>query len=83
MINLNTSKTLNIVLPNTNKALNEVVKSITPQELETLSKGRDLKSIVSTLLQQSANDSSGDKKLLFRFLCYNLRLFYIKERYAY
>lgn len=64
MINLNTSKTLNIVLPNTNKALNEVVKSITPQELETLSKGRDLKSIVSTLLQQSANDSSGDKKLL-------------------
>ncbi len=33
MINLNTSKTLNIVLPNTNKALNEVVKSITPQEL--------------------------------------------------
>ena len=64
MINLNTSKTLNIVLPNTNKALNEVLKSITPQELETLSKGRDLKSIVSTLLQQSANDSSGDKKLL-------------------
>ena len=45
MINLNTSKTLNIVLPNTNKALNEVVKSITPQELETLSKGRDLKSL--------------------------------------
>jgi len=64
MINLNTSKTLNIVLPNTNKALNEVLKSITPQELETLSKGRDLKSIISTLLQQSANDSSGDKKLL-------------------
>jgi len=64
MINLNTSKTLNIVLPNTNKALNEVLKSITSQELETLSKGRDLKSIVSTLLQQSANDSSGDKKLL-------------------
>jgi hypothetical protein len=64
MINLNTSKTLNIVLPNTNKALNEVVKSITHQEFETLSKGRDLKSIVNTLLEQSANDSSGDKKLL-------------------
>jgi len=64
MINLNTSQALNIILPNTNKALNEVLKSITPQEFETLSKGRDLKSIVSTLLQQSANDSSGDKKLL-------------------
>lgn len=64
MINFNTSKTLNIILPNTNKALNEVLKSITPKELENLSKGRDLKSIVSTLLQHSASDSSGDKKLL-------------------
>ncbi|MDF1883929.1 flagellar hook-length control protein FliK [Sulfurimonas sp. SAG-AH-194-C21] len=64
MINFNTSKSLNIILPNTNKALSEVLKSVTPKELETLSKGRDLKSIVSTLLQQSAKDSSGDKKLL-------------------
>ncbi len=64
MINFNTSKTLNIILPNTNKALNEVLKSITPKELESLSKGRDLKSIVDTLLKQSASDSSGDKKLL-------------------
>ena len=64
MINFNTSKTLNIILPNTNKALNEVLKSITPKELENPSKGRDLKSIVSTLLQHSASDSSGDKKLL-------------------
>ncbi len=64
MINFNTSKTLNIILPNTNKVLNEVLKSITPKELENLSKGRDLKSIVSTLLQHRASDSSGDKKLL-------------------
>ncbi|MDF1877571.1 flagellar hook-length control protein FliK [Sulfurimonas sp. SAG-AH-194-L11] len=64
MINFNTSKSLNIVLANTNKALSEVLKSITPKELETLSKGKDLKSIVSTLLEQSTKDSSGDKKLL-------------------
>ncbi|MDQ7067919.1 MAG: flagellar hook-length control protein FliK [Sulfurimonas sp.] len=64
MINVNTAKTLNIILPNTNKALSEVLKSITPKELETLSQAKDLKSIINGLLQQKVNDSSGDAKLL-------------------
>ena len=64
MVNFNTFKSLNITLANTNKALGEVLKSITPKELESISQGKDLKSIISTLLQQSTTDSSGDKKLL-------------------
>lgn len=64
MINFNTSKTLNIILPNTNKALSEVLKSITPKELETLTKGKDLKSIINGLLQGSTSDKSSNKQLL-------------------
>ncbi len=64
MINFNTSKTLNIFLPNTNTALSEVLKSITPKELETLTKGKDLKSIINGLLQGSTSDKSSNKQLL-------------------
>lgn len=64
MITLNTSKTLNIALKNTNLALAKVLESVSPKELETLSKGKDLRSIVDTLLQRTAQDSSTDKTLL-------------------
>lgn len=64
MINFNTSKTLNIILPNTNKALSEVLKSITPKELESLTKGKNLKSIINGLLQGNTSYKSSDKQLL-------------------
>lgn len=64
MINVNTNKTLNIILPNTNKALKEVLQSASPKELETLSTGKDLKSILNTLLKESSQNSAGDKTLL-------------------
>lgn len=64
MITLSTSKTLNITLKNTNLALAKVLDSVSPKELETLSKGKDLRSIVDTLLQRSTQDSSTDKTLL-------------------
>jgi len=64
MININTNKTLNIILPNTNKALKEVLQSASPTELEKLSTGKDLKSILNTLLKDSSQNSPGDKTLL-------------------
>jgi len=64
MISINTDKKLNIILPNTNKALKEVLKDATPQELDVITKGKDLKSIIGSLLKESAQNSSADKTLL-------------------
>ena len=64
MISLNAHKTLNIILANTNKALSEVLKSVSPQELETLTKSKDLNSIVEGLLKRSLQNPSQDKTLL-------------------
>ena len=64
MISINTDKKLNIILPNTNKALKKVLKDATPQELEVITKGKDLKSIIGSLLKESAQNSSADKTLL-------------------
>ena len=68
MINIVTNKQLDIILTNTNKALAETIKSASPLELESISQNiaqsKDLKSIIGTLLKQSATDSSSDKALL-------------------
>ena len=64
MININANKTLNIILPNTNKALKEVLESSSPKELQALSSGKDLKSIVNDILSQTSKNSSQDKMLL-------------------
>lgn len=64
MINRVSSHTRSLVTPNTNKALALVLQDISPQELERLSQGKDLKSILNTLLKQSANDASQDQLLL-------------------
>ena len=64
MINTVSSQTLSIMSPNTNKALELILKDVTPKELETLSQGKDLKSLLNTLLKQSSNDASQNKLLL-------------------
>ena len=64
MINVDTKQTLSIILPNTNKALEEVIKKATPKELQTLTQGKDLKSLVNNLLKQSLDVPSQNKTLL-------------------
>ena len=64
MISINTDKKLNIILPNTNKALKKVLKDASPKELEVITKGKDLKSIIGSLLKESSQNSSADKTLL-------------------
>jgi len=64
MISINTDKKLNIILPNTNKALKKVLKDATPKELDVITKGKDLKSIIGSLLKESSQNSSADKTLL-------------------
>ncbi len=64
MINTVGSKKIDIILPNMNKALKEVLKDATPKQLETLSSGKDLRSIMDGILKQSSLDNSNDKVLL-------------------
>lgn len=64
MISLDVQKQLNIILPNTNKALKEVIKDATSKELLNLSQDKDLKSIMNSLLKQTRESSSSDKTLL-------------------
>ncbi|MCD4668474.1 MAG: flagellar hook-length control protein FliK [Sulfurimonas sp.] len=64
MINISSYKQLDIILPNTNKALAKVLGNATPKELEIISNGKDLKSVMNTILKQSGDSSSSDKALL-------------------
>jgi len=64
MINLDLQKQLNIILPNTNRALKEVIKDATSEELLNISQNKDLKSIMNSLLKKTRQGSSADKTLL-------------------
>ena len=64
MINISTSSKLGIILPNTNKALAQVLSNATQQELEVISQGKDLKSVMNTILKQSGDSTSSTKELL-------------------
>ena len=63
MINISTSKHLDIVTPSTNRALAHVLKNASPAELEIINNSKDLKSIMSSILKGSSASSS-DKELL-------------------
>ncbi len=64
MINLSTSKQLDVLMPNTNKALALVIEQASTTELASISKDKDLKSILNSLLKESAQSSQNDKTLL-------------------
>lgn len=64
MVNVSLNKQLGIILPNTNRALATVLKEATPKEMEAVLKEKDLKSILSSLLKESAQSSESDKTLL-------------------
>ncbi|WP_455755889.1 flagellar hook-length control protein FliK [Sulfurimonas sp.] len=64
MINISTAKQLGIILPNTNKALAQVINNATPKELESLTQGKDLKSVMNDILRQSGDLNSSNKELL-------------------
>ena len=64
MIHLNTEARLNILLPNMNKALGEAIKNATPEQLETLKEGKDLKSLLTSVFQDKISSSKSDTVLL-------------------
>lgn len=64
MINISNSKHLDIILPNSNKALSTVLTNATTKELETLTQGKDLKTIMGDILKSSSENSTSNKTLL-------------------
>jgi len=64
MINISSASNLGIIVPSKNKALAEVLTNASQSELETLSQGKGLKSILNTILKQSTDSTSTNKELL-------------------
>ena len=64
MIHSATLKQLQIILPNTNKALAKVLENLSSKDFQTLSKGKDLGSVMQTLLKESAAEPKQNKLLL-------------------
>lgn len=64
MIHLNTEARLNLILPNMNKALGEAIKNATPEQLETLKEGKDIKSLLTSVFQDKTASIKSDQILL-------------------
>jgi hypothetical protein len=64
MIQSATLKQLSIILPNTNKALSQVLNDLGTKETTTLTQSKDLKSIINTLFKESSQNKTQDKALL-------------------
>lgn len=64
MIHLTTDTRLKIILPNTNKALDEAIKSATPEQLSTLKEGKDIKSLITSVFRDKITASKSDQTLI-------------------
>ncbi|MFZ2889506.1 hypothetical protein, partial [Sulfuricurvum sp.] len=64
MIHLNPEARLNILLPNMNKVLGEVISNATPEQLEILKEGKDLKSLLTSIFQDKFSSIKSDTVLL-------------------
>jgi len=61
-------KTLSIIATNTNKALLEVVKNLSPKELSSFTQTKDLSSLLNSLLKESSSQQSSQNKALLQLL---------------
>lgn len=64
MITLTPDAKLTIVLPNTNRALAEAIKNATPEQLDQLKEGKDIKSLLVSVFQDKITASKSDQALL-------------------
>lgn len=64
MIPISTNKPIGILLPGTNKALAAVLKEATPEQLAVLSQPKDIKSVLSELMNDTLGSSRSDKVIL-------------------
>lgn len=64
MIPIPTNKPIGIMLPSTNKALAAVLKDATPEQLAVLSQPKDIKSVLSDLLNDTLGSNRPNKVIL-------------------
>lgn len=64
MITLKPDAKISILMPHQNKALNLALQQATPQQLESLKEGKDLKSVLSSLFQAKLTHTKSDQVLL-------------------
>ncbi|MDP3300368.1 MAG: flagellar hook-length control protein FliK [Sulfuricurvum sp.] len=64
MITLKPDAKISILMPHQNKALNLALQQATPQQLESLKEGKDLKSLLSSLFQAKLTHIKSDQVLL-------------------
>lgn len=64
MINISSASNLGILVPNKNKALAHVLTNATHDELQSITQGKDLKSVMNNILKQSTGSTSINKELL-------------------
>ena len=64
MIKATTHRELSILLNNTNKALEHVIKESAPSALKTVSQSKDLQSIINSVLQEAGKNSASNSALL-------------------
>lgn len=64
MINIPSDARLTIILPNMNKALSEAIKNASPEQLETLKEGKDIKSLLTSVFHDKITASKSDQTLL-------------------
>jgi hypothetical protein len=64
MIQLSSEARLTILLPTMNKALGEALRHATPDQLKTLSEGKDLKSLLNSAFHSALSGSKSNQTLL-------------------
>ena len=64
----NAAKNLDIILPNTNKALALALKNATPEQLQNLTQTKDLSAILNNILKQSSTTNEMQNRALLELL---------------
>jgi len=64
MINLSVEKKLNIITTTTNRALSKVMDDLSPQMLQKFTAGKDLSTILESILKESTTNNQQDRELL-------------------
>lgn len=64
MIDISSQQQLALLFPKSNKALEKILQSATPEQLKTLSEAKDIKAVLSQLMLDSLDASKSNKIIL-------------------
>jgi len=64
MIEITSQQQLSLLLPNSNKAISKILKNASPEQLETLSQAKDLKAVLSQLMNDTLDINKSNKIIL-------------------